>query len=75
PLRAAGRDDLSRAVVEKLRERDAARRWHADRNWSGRLRRADRRWLGGRLARAYRAARRKQGGPAGYIPGSSAEGP
>lgn len=78
PLREAGRDDLSRAVVEKLREREAARRWHENRNWSGWLRRADRRWLGGRLARAYRRARpgsgRGERAPR-YAPGSSADGP
>ncbi len=74
-LRAAGRGDLSRAIAEKLRERDAARRWHAGRNWSGWLRRADRRWLGGRVGRAYRAARRMRGRAPGYAPGSSADGP
>jgi hypothetical protein len=54
PLETAGRRDLARAVREKLRERDAVRRWHAGKNWSGRIRRADRRFLGGLLARIYR---------------------
>ena len=74
-LRAAGRGDLSRATAEKLRERDAARRWHAGRNWSGWLRRADRRWLGGRVGRAYHAVRKMRRRAPGYIPGSSADGP
>lgn len=60
PLEAIGRHDLASAVREKLRECDAARRWHEGRNWSGSVRRADSRFFGGRLARTYRSFFRRR---------------
>ena len=51
PLRAAGRPDLADAVATRCRDERAARAWHADSGWKGRLRRIDRRWFGGRMLR------------------------
>jgi hypothetical protein len=59
-LRERGRADLA-AIVERLLD-DSRRqeRWFQDRGWKGKLRRLDRRFLGGRLldlSRRYRGAR------------------
>jgi len=54
----AGRRDLADAIRTRLDEERRARSWHAERGWKGRLRRLDRRRLGGRLL----ALRRGLGG-------------
>jgi len=54
-LRANGRRDLAAAVEEKLEEYRRAEAWHRESGWKGRLRRFDRRILGGRLQRLRRA--------------------
>ena len=48
-LAPQGRADLARAVEESLEESRRVRLWHADAGWRGRLRRLDRRLLGGSL--------------------------
>jgi hypothetical protein len=55
PLRSAGRPDLSDAVAARCRRETLAQAWHADSGWKGRLRRIDRRWLGGRMLRWRRS--------------------
>ena len=57
-LRGRGRDDLAAAIESKLDESRRLQRWHADAGWKGRLRRLDRRLLGGRLLAARRRLRR-----------------
>jgi hypothetical protein len=65
PLRRAGREDLARSIAERgLRER-AAQDWAEDRGWKGVLRRADRRWLGGRLLEWSRRVRQSASRPGG----------
>jgi len=62
PLARAGRTDLSRAVSEKLDKIKHAERWRNDAGLKGRLRRADRALLGGRLtawSRRLRGLERK----------------
>jgi hypothetical protein len=54
-LRSNGRRDLVSAVEEKLAECRRAEAWHRESGWKGRLRRFDRRVLGGRLLRLWRA--------------------
>ena len=44
------RDDLVAAIHEKLGESRRLQLWHEDAGWKGRLRRLDRRFLGGRMA-------------------------
>ncbi|HEY1251817.1 MAG TPA: hypothetical protein VGH97_11555 [Thermoanaerobaculia bacterium] len=58
-LAQRGRLDLVRALQEKLREMERLARWSVDAGWTGRLRRLDRRYLGGRLL----ALRRKLASP------------
>jgi hypothetical protein len=57
PLRRAGRADLSDAVAARCRREARTQAWHADSGWKGRLRRIDRRWLGGRMLRWRRSRR------------------
>ena len=60
-LAALGRSDLVAAIRKKLREARRVERWTRDEGWRGRLRRFDRRRLGGRL---LALSRRLRGGPA-----------
>jgi hypothetical protein len=55
PLAARGRADLASAVAEKVAEARRHQRWFDERGWKGALRAADRRLLGGLLARAVRS--------------------
>ena len=48
-LAQRGRGDLVAAIEAKLQEIARLERWSADEDWKGRLRRLDRRFLGGRL--------------------------
>jgi hypothetical protein len=48
------RPDLAAAIGERLAEMRRIEAWHEDRGWKGRLRRWDRRFLGGRLLAARR---------------------
>jgi hypothetical protein len=57
-LREGGREDLAAAVERQLAEADRETAWLDDLGWKGKLRRADRRWLGGRLLNFRRALRR-----------------
>jgi hypothetical protein len=53
-----GRRDLSRAVARRVAEARRLHDWLSERDWKGRLRRFDRRFLGARLsalARGWRA--------------------
>lgn len=59
PLRARGRSDLADAVAGKIAEARRHQRWFDDRGWKGLLRSADRRLLGGRLARVARRRERR----------------
>jgi len=61
PLAARGRGDLASAVAEKVAEARRHQRWFDERGWKGALRAADRRFLGGVLARS---ARPRSGSPA-----------
>jgi len=54
PLAARGRGDLASAVAGKVAEARRNQRWFDERGWKGTLRAADRRLLGGFLARAVR---------------------
>ena len=54
PLRARGRDDLADAVAGKVAEAKRHQRWFDERGFKGALRAADRRLLGGLLARVAR---------------------
>lgn len=63
PLRRIGRADLSDAVARRLNDERRNRAWHAGRGWKGRLRRADRALLGGRLMALRRLGARST--PAG----------
>jgi hypothetical protein len=54
PLRARGRGDLADAVADKVAEARRHQRWFDERGWKGALRAADRRLLGGLLARLRR---------------------
>ena len=54
PLAGQGRSDLVAAITERMEEAGRQRRWAADAGWKGRLRRFDRRFLGGRLMAARR---------------------
>ena len=51
--RRVGRPDLAEAIEERLERNRRAEAWGEDRGWTGLLRRADRRFLGGR-ALAFR---------------------
>jgi hypothetical protein len=53
-LAARGRTDLVEVIREKAEEARRLQHWHADAGWKGRLRRWDRRLLGGRLLRLRR---------------------
>ena len=53
-LRAAGRDDLVQAIEAKVAEYAGWRKWKDERDWKGAIKRFDRRWLGGVVARANR---------------------
>jgi len=53
-LRERGRPDLAAVIEERLSEMRRGQAWHEDRGWKGRLRRWDRRFLGGRLLAARR---------------------
>ena len=57
-LREGGREDLAAAVERQLAAAEIEGRWFRDAGWRGALRRADRRWLGGRLLALRRALRR-----------------
>jgi len=57
-LHEGGRSDLAAAVERRLADADRQGEWFADVGWRGALRRADRRWLGGRLMNLRRALRR-----------------
>ena len=57
-LREGKRDDLAAAVERQLAQADVEAKWFEDAGWKGKLRRADRRWLGGRLMTLRRALRR-----------------
>jgi hypothetical protein len=57
PLLAIGRDDLARAVEERLRETRLFRAWRDETDWKGRIKRFDRRYLGGLVAAVARATR------------------
>jgi hypothetical protein len=57
PLLAIGRDDLARAVQNRLREARRFRAWRDETDWKGTIKRFDRRYLGGLVAAAARAAR------------------
>ncbi len=48
-LAARGREDLVEAIRERLAETRRFERWSRDEGWKGRLRKLDRRFLGGRL--------------------------
>lgn len=48
-VRDTGRDDLVIALEARARREAAGQAWFEDRGWKGALRRADRRWFGGRL--------------------------
>jgi len=45
--RRIGRPELAEAIEERLEAARRALAWEQDRGWTGRLRRLDRRWLGG----------------------------
>ncbi|HTO75795.1 MAG TPA: hypothetical protein VMQ61_06930 [Thermoanaerobaculia bacterium] len=60
-LGARGREDLVAAIRERLAETRRFERWSRDEGWKGRLRKLDRRFLGGRLLEL-----RKRMLPAGY---------
>jgi hypothetical protein len=53
-LETAGRPDLARATSRFLSRARRQRRWEEERGWKGRLRRLDRRYLGGALRRLRR---------------------
>ena len=58
PLRALGRDDLAAVIEAKMAEAQKARARREERDWIGRVKRADRRFtrgLGRRLVRACRS--------------------
>jgi hypothetical protein len=57
PALEARRADLARVVREKLEDALPAAAWHAHSGWKGRLRRWDRRLLGGRLVQLSRRLR------------------
>ena len=57
PLKRSGRADIARAVEEKLAEARKHRAWIEERDWRGRIRRLDRRYLGGVLLRTSRRIR------------------
>lgn len=57
PLRARGEMAIARAIERKLGAARRLGRWHAEEDWRGRLRRIDRRWLGGGLLRLTRRLR------------------
>ncbi len=61
PLKARGREDLSRAVGRLVARSRRHQRWLDERDWKGRVRRFDRKHLGGVL---LRASRRLRGGSA-----------
>ncbi len=54
PLAAIGRSDLVEAIRAKMEQAGRQRLWASDAGWKGRLRRFDRRFLGGRLMAARR---------------------
>lgn len=56
-LRRAGRPDLALAVERKLRDAGRHEAWLAERDWKGWIRRADRRFLAGRLTKEIRRRR------------------
>jgi hypothetical protein len=56
-LRRRGRNDLARGAERLIREGRRRADWFRDRGWKGRLRRLDRRLLGGRLLDASRRIR------------------
>ena len=58
-LRRAGCPDLAAAIEARLAEMRRVDAWHGDRGWKGRMRRWDRRFLGGRLLAARRSLSRR----------------
>jgi hypothetical protein len=56
-LREGKRDDLADAVGRQLKQADLEAKWFEDAGWKGKVRRADRRWLGGRLMTLRRKLR------------------
>ncbi len=53
-LEEQGRSELSGAIVRKIREARRLEAWLSERDWKGRIRRLDRRFLGGRIVSATR---------------------
>ena len=54
PIRAAGRNDLAAAIERKIRQTVRRRRRIEGRDWTGTIRRWDRKVFGGRLKRTWR---------------------
>lgn len=63
-LESAGRSDLAAAVVAKIERCRLDRVRASDAGWKGRLRRFDRRYLGGRLLDARRRLSESSSSPA-----------
>ncbi len=57
PLKRAGRVRLARAITDKLAEARKHRAWIEERDWRGRIRRFDRKRLGGLLLKTSRRIR------------------
>jgi hypothetical protein len=56
-LRARGRFDLVQVIERKRREFQKRLAWEEERDWKGVVKKFDRKWLGGRLWKTYRAVR------------------
>ena len=63
-LAARGRDDLVAAIRGKVAEARRVARWVSDAGWRGRVRRLDRRYLGGRLLAIRQRLGRRRIAPA-----------
>jgi len=57
PLRRRGEHAIARVLERKLVAARRLEKWHAERDWRGRLRRLDRRFLGGTVLRVSRKLR------------------
>jgi hypothetical protein len=57
PLRQRGEHAIARVLERRLVAARRLEKWHAERDWRGRLRRIDRRFLGGTVLRVSRRLR------------------